>query len=77
MRDNFLRQSITVTPSDTDDIVTPGRGLYVGVSGDVKVTYVSGVTDTLTNLAAGMWHPMEVKRIFASGTDATDIHIGW
>jgi hypothetical protein len=52
------------------------RGLFVGVAGNVKITYADGTTDTLTNLVAGVWHPMYVKRVYSTGTTATDIHGG-
>lgn len=77
MRDNFIRHSVAVTPSDTVDLTSPGRGLYVGVSGNIKIMYEDGTTDTFTNLADGMWHPMEITRVYSTGTTATDIHVGW
>ncbi len=68
--------STTVTTSDSA-ILPITRAIYVGVAGTVKVTYGTGITDTLTNLAAGVWHPMQVSVIWATGTTATDIHAGY
>lgn len=66
-----------ITPNDAADI--PGgwaRGLYVGVGGAVKVTTATGQAITLTGLAAGVWHPMAVTRVWVTGTTATSILVG-
>ena len=62
-----------VTPSDTNDLLVLTRGLYVGVSGDVKVTCMAGNVTTLVGLAAGVFHPIRVRRVWATGTTATNI----
>jgi hypothetical protein len=62
-----------ITPSNTVDLTTVTRGIYVGVSGDLKVDLVSGDTVTFVGLAAGMVHPLRVKRVYATGTSATSI----
>ena len=64
-----------VTPGDDNDQAVVGRGLYVGVSGDVKVDMFNGDTITFVNLAAGTIHPIRVRRVYATGTEATDIVI--
>lgn len=68
--------SEAVTPDDANDLTTPARALLVGVAGDVQVTYENGKSDTVY-LSAGMWHPMYVRRVWASGTSATGIHAGY
>lgn len=69
---------VAVTPSNSVDLTTPSRGIYVGVSGDVTVDMAgAGENVTIGNLAAGMWHPMRVTRIYATGTAATGILAGW
>ena len=72
---NPIVYSISVTPNDSADIASC-RALLVGVAGDVKVTYKNGETDTVY-LAAGMWHGMEVLRVWSTGTTATGIHAGY
>jgi hypothetical protein len=60
-----------VTPSDTVDL--PGgitRAIMVGTDGSVAVNYADGTTDTLY-LLAGLVHPIQVARVFSTGTDAT------
>jgi len=61
-----------VTASDTADI-TPTRGVYIGGAGDLKVDTAGGTTITLSATAAGSILPISVKRIYATGTTATNI----
>lgn len=66
-----------VTPADGSDL--PGgvtRAIMVGADGDVAVTYANGVSDTLY-LLAGVVHPIQVARVKATGTTATDIKAGY
>lgn len=63
----------SITPNDSNDLARATKGLYVGVTGDVKVDMADVGTVTLTGLAAGIVHPLSVKRIYATGTTATSI----
>lgn len=65
--------AFAVTPSNTVDLAQVTRGIYVGVSGDLKVDMVAGGTVIFVDLAAGMIHPIAAKRIYQTGTDATSI----
>ena len=49
------------------------RWLYVGVTGDVSYTKWDGTAQTLTGLAAGVWHPIFSIKINSAGTTATGI----
>lgn len=62
-----------ITPSDDADLEKTTRGLYVGVSGDVKVDMSDGETVTFVGLSAGVAHPICAKKIYDTGTSATDI----
>jgi hypothetical protein len=62
-----------VTPSDSTDLTDTSRGLYVGVSGDVKVTMAGGAAVTFVGLAAGVIHPIRASRVWSTGTTATSI----
>lgn len=64
--------AVAITPNDTTRI-TPTRGLYVGVSGDVKVIMLDGTTVTFTDLAAGVIHPITCVLVYSTGTTATNI----
>lgn len=76
--DGSVTGSITVTTSDTVDLVFPSgtnrtRGILVGVSGDLNVIMADGTTALLKAVTAGVVHPLSVKRIKATSTTATDI----
>jgi hypothetical protein len=62
-----------VTPSDSNDLASNTRGIYVGTGGDVKVTMAGGQQVTFKNLTGGMIHPICAVRIWSTGTTATDI----
>lgn len=75
-----------VTPSDTVNIPSvatqDGTGnngcvLYVGTGGDVRVMTASGADVTFSNIQSGQFVPVQVKKVFASGTTATDILALW
>lgn len=72
-----LQYVADVTPNDGTDLTYPCRAVYVGVGGHVKYTAIDGGTVTLKNLAAGVWHPIAAKRIWTTGTTATDIVAGY
>lgn len=52
------------------------RWLYVGVTGNVSYVKWDGTTQILTNLAAGIFHPILSLQINSSGTTATGIVVG-
>jgi hypothetical protein len=75
-----------VTPSDTADIPSvstqDGSGnngcvLYVGGAGNIKVTTAGGDTVVFTGLLAGMFIPVQVLRVWATSTTATNIIALW
>ena len=76
----IVRQGTTgvaVTPSDTVDIVgaspTSPAALFVGTGGDVEVITLGGSTLVLKNIADGTFMPIQVTRVKATLTTATDI----
>ncbi len=75
-----IKRAAAVTPSDDTDLASPTRGVYVGVTGNVVVIFAGdadAATTTLVGLAAGVWHPMQVRRILSTSTTATDIVAGY
>lgn len=60
-----------VTPHDTNPLSSPCRSLYVGGTGDVKVTTVGGDTVTFSAVPAGTILPVQCKIVFSTGTTAT------
>jgi hypothetical protein len=61
-----------LTPSDSMEI--PGsRGLWVGTGGDVRVTMVSEQVLTFEAVPSGFLLPIQVTRVWATGTTASGI----
>ena len=56
---------------------TNGCALYVGVAGDVKVKMSSGKDVIFTAVPAGSFMPVNVTKVYATGTDATNIVALW
>lgn len=68
-----MENGFSITPHDTNDLDYTTRGLYVGVSGHVKVDLAGGDTVTLNSMAAGVVHLLRVTRVYSTGTAATGI----
>lgn len=72
--DGPANSAVAVTPHDSNDLATVARGLYVGVSGDVKVDMLgTGTAIVFTGLVAGVVHPLRVTRVYSTDTTATNI----
>lgn len=62
-----------VTPDDANDLANAAiKGLYVGGTGNIKVTTVRGDTVTFNSVPVGFFD-VAVKRVFSTGTTATNI----
>lgn len=72
IHDNMAVKAWAITPNDDNDLTTQATGLWVGVSGDLKVILV-GDTVAVTFKGAVGAMPINVKRVLATGTTATDI----
>lgn len=69
------RRAAAVTPSDAVDLTTYAKALYVGAAGNVRVLTVGaedGDAVTFANHPVG-WLPVQVRRVLATGTTATQI----
>jgi hypothetical protein len=64
---------ISVTPSDSINLTTEARAIYVGGAGNLAVIMKDGTTGTFTNVPAGYPLPIRATRILATGTTATGI----
>jgi hypothetical protein len=68
------QSALAVTPSDTDDLASICRGLWVGTGGDVKVLVGDDATAvTFANVADGTLIPIRTRRVYSTGTTASDI----
>jgi hypothetical protein len=66
-----------VTPSDSVDLPTSARSLYVGGGGNVTVIDVSGNQSTFMNVQPGSIIPLRVSKVLVTGTTATSILALW
>lgn len=77
MNGDQIEWSKAVTPNDSADFSpAPAGAILVPTSGDVKVTYQNGQTDTVY-LAAGVWHKMHIKRVWDTGTTPATANVGY
>jgi len=77
--DSPLAHLALVTPNDTVDLTDVSRVIYIAAAGTLKVTTEGGETVTIASgtLNVGVPHKLRVSRIFATGTTATGIMVGW
>lgn len=63
-----------VTPSDSVDLDPRPRALWIGGagSGNLKVDMANGDTVTFAGVPVGLF-PIAVTRVYATGTDVTNI----
>jgi hypothetical protein len=69
---------VAVTPNDSADVAGgPFRGICFAAAGDLAVVTADGDTVTITSgaLAAGVIHPIRIKRVKNTGTTATGIFL--
>ena len=64
-----------ITPADGTTTQTggPWSALYIGGAGNVAIRNMEGDSITMTALAVGVWHAINVKRVLSTGTTATAI----
>lgn len=65
--------AFAVTPADDANLTHAARALFVGGAGAVKVDTLGGDTVTFTGVVAGSILPVRVLKVYATGTDATNI----
>lgn len=66
----FPGGAVAVSPSDTVNLANPSV-IYVGDAGDVKVTTAQGDVVTFYGVPAGGVIPVQVLRVWNTGTTAT------
>lgn len=66
-----------VTPHNTDELTHVTRGIYVGGTGNLKVTTLGGQETTFTAVPVGTFLPVRAKIIWSTGTTATSIVALW
>jgi len=66
------REAFSIAPDDNNDIAITGATLYIGTSGDVKVTTYNNTEIIFKNVPVGFM-PVKVRKVFATDTTASDI----
>ena len=72
-REEPFRAGVAVTPSDATVYAPPLDALYVGGAGNVSVVGVDGASFTLNGALAGTIYNVQVAKVMATGTTATNI----
>ena len=68
--DGTVAKAFAITPNNGADLAQPTKGLIVGSAGDVAVIMAEdSASVVLPKLAAGVVHPLRVKRVLATGTE--------
>jgi len=71
-----------ITPDDNNNITIGGSTIdgldngvciYVGTGGNIKVTMVGGQVVTFNNVPNGSFLPIQVKKVWSTGTGASDL----
>lgn len=66
-----------VTKSDTVDIATRPRALYVGTGGALVLRNAEGQAVVFANVPSGTLLPVRARRVMATGSAADDIVALW
>jgi hypothetical protein len=67
--------AVVVAPNDRIDLPAATTAIFVGGSGNLKVTMLGGEILTFNNVPVG-WHPIRVSRVWTS-TTATNVIAVW
>jgi len=73
---NPATHAASVTPSDSVDLSNVSRWVIIGTAGALKVTTKGGDTVTMGNVPAGFL-PIQVTRIWSTGTTASNLTVLW
>lgn len=73
-RTQSAQRATAVTPSDSVELVPPARGIYIGTAGTIRILHEKDTAPVdYPVLIAGMVYPWTAKKIYATGTTATNI----
>lgn len=62
-----------IVPHDNNELLETPRAIYVGVAGTVRMALKGGDEVTLVGAAAGTILAVRPKKVFSTGTTATDL----
>lgn len=69
------QHAFAITPDDDNDLANVPRGICFATVGTLKVTTLAGDTVTFPSgtLSPGIIHPLQVARVFDTGTSVTSV----
>lgn len=75
-RSDTASGAVAVAPSDANNLFTANKdqtclALWIGGAGTLKVDMQDGSTVTFSGVPAGTLLPIQVKKVYATGTSAT------
>ena len=70
--DRVYSNALSVTPDDSNDLTKSGL-IYVGTGGNIKVDFINFGTVTILNVPSGRFIQSRVKKVYATGTTASDL----
>jgi hypothetical protein len=62
-----------ITPNNETTFEQPTRFLWVGTGGTLRAEMLGGDTATITGILSGSTLPLRVKRVYSTGTTATNL----
>jgi len=66
--------AFAITPDNSNDLDFFTRGIYVGSGGEIRVAPFRGDAPvTFVGVPSGTVLPVRVTRVYATGTDASDL----
>lgn len=65
--------AFAITPNDSTDLTSFTRAVYIGGAGDLKVDTITNDTVTFSGVPAGTVFPIRVKKVYSTGTTATNL----
>jgi hypothetical protein len=65
--------AFAITPSDTDELATVARAIWVGTTGNLRVKTAAGTTLTFNSVPVGWFDRVRVKQVLSTSTTASNL----
>ena len=72
-----IRNIVEITTNDSTVLTNATKAIYVPATATLKVDTIGGQTVTLVGLASGIWHPIQVTKIYATGSSISSVLGSW
>ena len=73
-----IRSIVACTPDNTATFAAT-RAIFIDAAAVAAIKFTTDNAEdiTLNNLAVGVWHPMRITKVYATGTSQTGIKLGY